>query len=159
MKTRCLLQLISVLFLLMMVLLTGFQSLAASSSEPCQPSRTMKLAMDQRDDFRLKCLRHRARQTNVAQCLQIAKSMEYTSNADEARGECVGDMREHATIKECIQISKSMQYADTGDDVRWDCLTRLSKRMSKKTCEFFADSMSYPANVQRAKIFCDNELR
>ncbi|MGZ3773687.1 MAG: hypothetical protein ACXVCY_11170 [Pseudobdellovibrionaceae bacterium] len=121
------------------------------------PTKNSHLAIDQRDDVRLKCLRQKKHELKVPQCLAIAKSMEYSTNAEETRQFCLNNLR--VSLNDCIEISNSMEYPDSGDDVRWDCLTRFNKIISQKQCKKLAKSMSYPANTQRANLYCSEELR
>lgn len=121
------------------------------------PVKNSRLAMDQRDDQRMKCLKHKKGQINVTQCLNVAKSMEYSTNAEDARLVCLYDLR--PTLKECFAISKSMEYPDSGDEARWECLRRFNKTITVKQCKKIADSMSYPANADRAIQYCSSELQ
>ena len=131
---------------------------AGQAKALCQPSRASKLAMDQRDDERLRCLKKEKNQLSASQCLQITKSMEYSNNAEEARLLCLYDLNKSPSLKECAAIAKSMEYADSGDEVRWECIRRFTKIISTKQCQTFAKAMSYPANNQRADQYCKQEL-
>lgn len=124
----------------------------------CQPARASQLAMDQRDDERLRCLKKKKNQLSASQCLQITKTMEYSNNAEEARLVCLYDLNKSPSLKECAAIAKSMEYADSGDEVRWECIRRFTKIISTKQCQTFAKAMSYPANNQRADQYCKQEL-
>lgn len=116
-----------------------------------------KLAMDQRDDVRLKCLQQKKSSINVAQCLSISRSMEYSINAEEARLLCLYDLRKLPTLSECVSITKAMEYPDSGDEARWQCLRSFNKKLTAKQCGSLAKAMSYPANTHRAQIFCTQE--
>ena len=120
-------------------------------------TKNSRLARDQRDDQRLRCLKQKKAQISVAQCLNIASSMEYSTNAEEARLVCLYDLR--PTLKECFTISKSMEYPDTGDEARWECLRRFNKTITTAQCQRIARSMSYPPNAQRANQYCAQELQ
>ncbi|KYG62173.1 hypothetical protein AZI85_08225 [Bdellovibrio bacteriovorus] len=144
-------------FKLFVAFMLCFSFTSAYAQSLCQVSGKSRLAMDQRDDLRLKCLKQKKAQLNVSSCLNIAKKMEYSTNAEEARLVCLYDLR-GITIKECHAISKSMEYADTGDEVRWECLRRFNRSLTKKQCTTFAKSMAYPANTQRAEVYCAQEL-
>jgi hypothetical protein len=130
----------------------------ASVGDSCEPNRRASLAMDQRDDSRMSCLKKKRAQLNVAQCLTIAKSMEYSNNAEEARMVCLYDLKS-VSLKDCATIAKNMEYPDSGDETKWHCIREYNKTISKKQCTKLANSMSYPANTDRALIYCDNELK
>ncbi|HWU44623.1 MAG TPA: hypothetical protein VN132_14325 [Bdellovibrio sp.] len=136
----------------------GLTSSAANVSNVCRVAKGSKLAMDQRDDARMSCLKQKKSELTVTQCLGIANSMEYTTTADDARLVCMSDLRHKITAKECLTITKAMEFPDSGDEARWDCLRRFSKSLSSKQCRSFAKDMSYPANTQRAEQFCSEEL-
>ncbi|MGE5085908.1 MAG: hypothetical protein ACM3MG_06365 [Bacillota bacterium] len=141
--------------------LVNIFALSAEASQAkalCQPSRASQLAMDQRDDERLHCLKKKRNQLSASQCLQITKTMEYSNNAEDARLVCLYDLNKSPSLKECAAIAKSMEYADSGDEVRWECIRRFAKVLSTKQCLTFARAMSYPANSQRADIYCKQEL-
>ncbi|WP_374075282.1 hypothetical protein [Bdellovibrio bacteriovorus] len=152
MSTRIHKLMLAVLFLCTFSAVTGY------AQGLCQVSaKSHRLAMDQRDDLRLKCLKQKKSQINVSQCLNVAKSMEYSTNAEDARLVCLYDLR--PTLKECFAISKSMEYPDSGDEARWECLRRFNKTITAKQCKKIAESMSYPANAQRADQYCSSELQ
>lgn len=131
---------------------------AAMAQQPCHVlSKQNSLARDQRDEKRLSCLRQKVRQLTVGQCLNIAQSMEYSTNAEDAKLICLYDLQ--PSLKECVSIAKSMEYPDSGDEARWGCLRRFNKGLTEKQCRLIAKSMSYPANSQRAVIFCAQELQ
>ena len=134
--------------------LFSIDSLAQGSL--CHVSSSAKLAIDQRDDLRMRCLKQKKLDLNISQCLQIANSMEYSINAEEARGVCMETR--NLTAKGCLQVSQAMEYADSGDESRWECLRQFNHSITHKQCRIFAKNMSYPANEQRAKTFCDQEL-
>nr|BFD64161.1 hypothetical protein BdHM001_28420 [Bdellovibrio sp. HM001] len=146
-------------FLLAAAVMIGFGLSQAQASGLCQVSKTAKLAMDQRDDLRLRCLKQKKQQISVAQCLNIAANMEYSTNAEDARLICLYDLRTRPTLKECHNITKAMEFPDSGDEARWECLRHFNKTISKKQCNKLAQSMSYPANEQRALQYCDQELQ
>jgi hypothetical protein len=125
--------------------------------ESCEPSKGAGLAMDQRDDYRLKCLKKKKNHLSVGQCLTLAKSMEYSNNAEDARMVCLYDLPK-VSLKDCAAIAKSMEYADSGDETKWHCIREHNKTISKKQCVSIAKSMSYPANTDRGLIYCENEL-
>lgn len=134
-------------------------SAAMGSQEPCRVrTKSNHLAMDQRDDLRLKCLGQKKNQLTISQCLKIAGSMEYSTNAEEARLLCLNELRQIPTQRECFSIAKQMEYPDSGDDARWECLRRHNKTITIKQCQNIARSMSYPANIQRASAYCSQEL-
>ncbi|KHD89184.1 MAG: hypothetical protein OM95_05040 [Bdellovibrio sp. ArHS] len=145
------------LFKLLMVFAFFFSMVSAQAGSLCQVTGKNRLAMDQRDDLRMQCLKQKKNQLTVASCLNVAKTMEYSTNAEEARLVCLYELRQIG-IKDCHAISKSMEYADTGDEVRWDCLRRFNRSLTKKQCQSFAKSMAYPANAQRAEVYCSQEL-
>ncbi|XGC80288.1 hypothetical protein ACES2L_13230 [Bdellovibrio bacteriovorus] len=127
-----------------------------SEAQPlCAVSKNSNLAIDQRDDQRLQCLKSKKASVKVAQCLEIAKSMEYSTNAEDARLFCLYDLRQQPSKKECLQIMKNMEYPDSGDEVRWECLRRFSASLKTGECRKIAISMAYPANGDRAKQFCE----
>lgn len=144
--------------------LASISSQAAVNATPaqetiCQVAKTPRLAMDQRDTQRLTCLKQKAPQLSVAQCLTIASSMEYSNNAEDARMVCLYDLKKKIAFKDCSKIARAMEYADSGDDARWECIRRDSAKISKSQCQNIAKAMSYPANQQRAELFCEDELR
>ena len=143
---------------LTLVNIFAFKAEAGQAKALCQPSRASQLAMDQRDDERLRCLKKKKNQLSAIQCLQITKTMEYSNNAEEARLVCLYDLNKSPSLKECAAIAKSMEYADSGDEVRWECIRRFTKIISTKQCQTFAKAMSYPANNQRADQYCKQEL-
>ncbi|WP_407933226.1 hypothetical protein [Bdellovibrio reynosensis] len=127
-----------------------------SEAQPlCAVSKNSNLAIDQRDDQRLKCLKSKKSTIKVAQCLEAAKTMEYSTNAEEARLLCLYDLRQQPSKKECLQIVKNMEYPDSGDEVRWECLRRFSNSLKPAECRQLASGMAYPANGDRAKQFCE----
>lgn len=132
---------------------------SSPSSSICAVSKNSKLAMDQRDDARMSCLKQKKSQLSVAQCLNVASSMEYTTNGDEARMICLYDLSTRITAKECLTITKTIEYPDSGDDARWECIRRFNKSLSIKQCRVFAKAMAYPANAQRAEQYCSSELQ
>lgn len=125
----------------------------------CQVAKGSRLAMDQRDNQRLSCLKQKAPQLSVDQCLSIAGTMEYSNNAEDARLVCLYDLKKKIAFKDCSKIARAMEYADSGDDVRWECIRRDSAKISKAQCQNIAKGMSYPGNQQRAELFCEDELR
>ncbi|MNK89330.1 hypothetical protein D3C87_1093380 [compost metagenome] len=125
----------------------------------CQVAKNSRLAMDQRDGQRLTCLKQKAPQLTVDQCLFIAGTMEYSNNAEDARLVCLYDLKKKIAFKDCSKIARAMEYADSGDDVRWECIRRDSAKISKAQCQNIAKGMSYPGNQQRAELFCEDELR
>lgn len=155
MKAR-LYKLTSILFFMLFSLL----HFPAQAEQLCRvPTKNSRLAKDQRDDLRLKCLKKQKSRITVAPCLNIAKSMEYSTNAEEARLICLYDLRQQPTLRECFAITNAMEYPDTGDEARWECLRRFNQRMTGKQCLWLAQKMSYPANSQRANLYCTQELR
>lgn len=136
----------------------AFRAEAGQVKGLCQPAHGAQLAMDQRDDERLKCLKKKKSQLSATQCLQITRTMEYSNNAEDARMVCLYDLNKGPSLKECAAIAKSMEYADSGDEARWECIRRFSKVISTKQCLGFARAMSYPANGQRANVYCKQEL-
>lgn len=134
------------------------QNHEASAGRLCYVSKNTKLAMDQRDDARIACMKQKITDMNVDICLSVANAMEYSTNAEETRMLCLYNLKKPINIKECLKISKAMEYPDSGDEVRWDCIRRFSKSITKKQCQFFANSMSYPPNHQRAEIYCSQEI-
>lgn len=147
-------------FMFIFVILFSITTLAGTSQEFCQVSnKSSRLARDQRDESRMNCLKQKKAQISVPQCLKIAKTMEYSNNAEDARLLCLYDLGQQPTLKECFTISKNMEYADSGDEVRWECLRRFNKSITVKQCERIAKDMSYPANTQRAEIYCAQELQ
>ncbi|WP_413295200.1 hypothetical protein ACLSU7_09000 [Bdellovibrio sp. HCB185ZH] len=131
---------------------------ATGRATSCQPPKGSSLAMDQRDDYRLKCLKKKKNQLSAGQCLTLAKSMEYSNNAEDARMVCLYDLQK-ISLKECAQIAKNMEYADSGDETKWHCIREFNKTISKKQCLSLAKSMSYPANTDRGLQYCENELQ
>jgi hypothetical protein len=130
----------------------------ASAQNLCAvPTKKSSLAMDQRDDVRMKCMKANKTKFNVKTCLQVANSMEYSNNAEDARLICLYDLKKQPRLADCLAISNSMEYPDSGDEARWVCV-RLFKRAQQKECKKFAQKMSYPANAQRALLACSEEL-
>lgn len=129
----------------------------AQAKPLCYISKNSNLEIDQRDDYRLECLKQKKSVLKLPQCLAIAQSMEYSTTAEDARLFCVYNLR--ITLNECFGISKQMEYPDSGDEVRWECLRRFNKTISQKQCKKLAKSMSYPANSQRASLYCSDELQ
>lgn len=125
----------------------------------CQVAKNSRLAMDQRDAQRLTCLKQKAPQLTVDQCLSISSTMEYSNNAEDARLVCLYDLKKKIAFNDCSKIARAMEYADSGDDVRWECIRRDSAKISKAQCQHIAKRMSYPGNQQRAELFCQDELR
>ncbi|WP_415063278.1 hypothetical protein [Bdellovibrio sp.] len=147
-------------FMFIFVVLFSMNALAGAPQELCQVSnKSSRLARDQRDEARMNCLKQKKALISVPQCLKIAKSMEYSTNAEDARLLCLYELGQQPTLKECFAISKSMEYADSGDEVRWECLRRFNKSITLKQCERITKDMSYPANTQRAEIYCAQELQ
>lgn len=139
----------------LVAVLMGAVSAHAQPETLCQVSKSSRLAMDQRDEQRLQCLKQKAAQINVDQCLAIAASFEYSNNAEEARLVCLYDLKKvKVSFSECRKIAASMEYPDSGDDVRWECLSRFNKKITKSQCQHIAKRMSYPANEERAGVFC-----
>ncbi|MDG0815516.1 hypothetical protein [Bdellovibrio svalbardensis] len=134
-------------------------SAQGSSAALCPVPKGAKLARDQRDGVRLACLKQKKSELNVTQCLGIANSMEYSTNAEDARMVCLYDLRQKLTPKECLTVTRAMEYPDSGDEARWECIRRYNKSLSTKQCRIFAKSMSYPANAQRAEVYCSQELQ
>lgn len=131
----------------------------AQSLPLCHVSiQSSRLAMDQRDEQRLKCLKQ-ARPTSmrVPTCLKIAGTMEYSTAAEEARQFCLYNLK--PTLQQCLEITLNMEYPDTGDEARWECLRRFIKKMSPKQCKEVAEKMSYPPNSERAELYCQQELK
>lgn len=144
-------------FTLMFVfaVLIGAISAHAQPETLCQVSKNSRLAMDQRDEQRRECLKQKAAQINVDQCLAIAASFEYSNNAEDARLVCLYNLKKvKVTFAECRKIAASMEYPDSGDDVRWECLQRFNRKMTASQCQHIAKRMSYPANEERAGVFC-----
>lgn len=145
--------------LLMIAAVMGLGLGTAHASVLCQVGKGSKLAIDQRDDQRMKCLKQKKNVLAVDQCLSIAASMEYSTNAEDARLVCLYDLRRQPTLNECHKITKSMEFPDTGDEARWECLRRHNATISKKQCLKLAKGMSYPANEHRALQYCEQELQ
>lgn len=122
------------------------------------PMKGSGLAIDQRDDLRLTCLKKRKAKLTVDQCLKIATSMEYSVNAEEARFICVTGLNPSPSAKECFKIAAQMEYPDSGDEVRWECLLQHGKKVSPTVCLKTAKAMNYPANEERATLFCKENL-
>lgn len=145
-------KLVFTFFILLLV-----SAFTAQAKQLCFIPQSNHLEIDQRDDFRLKCLKQKKSELKLSQCLAIAQSMEYSTNAEEARLFCLYNL--HVSLNQCFEISTTMEYPDTGDEVRWECLTRFNKTISYKQCKKLAKSMSYPANSQRANQYCSDELQ
>ncbi|WP_413577156.1 hypothetical protein ACLVWU_02905 [Bdellovibrio sp. HCB290] len=128
-------------------------------TEGCELSRNSKLAMDQRDNWRMNCMKRKKSELTVTQCLTMAKTMEYSNNAEDARMICLYDLKKKITLKDCANIAKQMEYADSGDEAKWHCLREFSTTISKKQCNVLAKAMAYPPNTDRAEYFCENELK
>jgi hypothetical protein len=139
--------------------MNGDSSPNAAVGRLCYISKNSKLAMDQRDEARTECLKKKKSEMNVSICLNLANSMEYSTNAEEARQICLYELGKPITIRDCLKISKAMEYPDSGDDVRWECMRQFRKTLTEKQCLYFANSMDYPAHHQRAQIFCSEELK
>lgn len=122
------------------------------------PIKGSGLAMDQRDNQRLNCLKHRKKKLSVNQCLKIAASMEYSINAEEARFICATDLVTPPNAKDCFRIAKQMEYPDSGDEVRWFCLLQYGKNTGLGLCNKTAKAMNYPANEERATMFCEENF-
>lgn len=141
-----------------LLLVSALTAQAKPQTKPfCSIPKSNHLEIDQRDDFRMKCLKQKKSVLKISQCLSIAQSMEYSTNAEDARLFCLYNLR--ISLNECFDISNSMEYPDTGDEVRWDCITRFSKTISVKQCKKLAKNMNYPANAQRADLYCSDELQ
>lgn len=131
-------------------------AITAQAKPLCELPKNTQLAIDQRDDYRVKCLKQKKSKLNIALCLSVAQSMEYSTNAEDMRLFCLYNLE--TTLKECIKITKTMEYPDTGDEARWECLNRF-KNISNNVCMKIAKSMSYPGNSQRATRYCSEELQ
>jgi hypothetical protein len=152
-------------FILICPLLASAQGQQESASGPsdavgrlCYITKASKLAIDQRDDERMTCLKKKVTTLNAEICLKIAKSMEYSTSAEEARLTCLYGLENHLNFKECLKISKAMEYPDSGDEVRWECIRHFNNSITLKECHSLAKNMSYPANRQRAQYYCEEEL-
>lgn len=143
--------------LLLSLFICATSSTTQAKVPSCQPSKP-GLAIDQRDDFRMNCIKQKSADLTVSRCLKIAGTMEYSFNTEEAKLICLFELPKSATLKECIETSKSLEYPDSGDHARWECLQRYSKTIRKKECLQVSESMSYPANKHRASVFCHHEL-
>ncbi|WP_413559959.1 hypothetical protein [Bdellovibrio sp. HCB209] len=136
---------------------SGPQASRNNIVESCEPSKRPGLAMDQRDDSRMECLKKKKTQLSATQCLAMAKKMEYSNNAEEARMICLYDLNK-LSAKDCATVAKNMEYADSGDEARWHCIREFNKSISKKQCEKLAKAMAYPPNTERGLMYCENEL-
>lgn len=148
-----------IIFLIFAIHYFSYQAAFGQNHCALSPQATRQLARDQRDDVRLKCLKQKSTQLSTSLCLQIAKTMEYSTNAEEGRLLCLAALKRVAPVKDCLKIAEQMEYPDSGDQVRWDCLNRYNRTLSQKQCRIFADKMSYPANTQRAHSYCSHELQ
>lgn len=147
------------LLLLVTLLLACALGQTAFAQNTCKlPGKRSQLAMDQRDDVRLKCMKQKKGTIKIPECLSIAQAMEYSNNAEDARMVCLYDLKKQPTLNECITIAKAMEYPDSGDEARWECIRRYNRVITKKQCSSLAKNMSYPANVNRAQLYCANEL-
>lgn len=143
------------LLIISLLLISGLTTQAKELS--CQPSK-IGLAIDQRDDFRMNCIKQKSSSLTVSRCLKVADTMEYSINAEEAKLICMFDLAKQITLKECLSTSNKLEYPDTGDQARWECLQRFRKVIRKKECLSVGESMNYPANKHRASVFCLNEI-
>lgn len=125
------------------------------SSVVCQFSAKPSANMEERDNQKLGCLKSNKKNLNAKSCLKIAQSMEYATSAEEAKQLCLGELRKNPTPQECLQITKTMEFADSADEARWGCLLHMNYNLSKKQCLLFAEDMQYPANLSRAKSYCE----
>ncbi|MGZ3771682.1 MAG: hypothetical protein ACXVCP_18360 [Bdellovibrio sp.] len=144
-------RLVVTFFLLLLV-----SAFTAQAKTLCQPSKNSNLAIDQRDEYRMKCLKQNKASLKTGQCLAIARSMEYSTMAEDAKLYCLYNLQ--PSLNECVDIANSMEYPDSGDEARWECIKHFSDIISVKQCKKLAKSMSYPANSQRAALFCSDEL-
>lgn len=143
-------------FVLTFFILFSLSAFTALAKPLCYIPKNSHLQIDQRDDFRLKCLKQKKSTLKISQCLTVAQTMEYSTNAEEVRLFCLYNLR--ISLNDCFDISNSMEYPDTGDEARWECLTRFNRTISAKQCKKLAKSMNYPANTQRAHLYCSDEL-
>lgn len=144
--------------LLLILFAVGWGFGTAQGAVLCKVGKDTRLAMDQRDDLRMKCLKQKKSHLSVDQCLNISAQMEYSTNAEDARLVCLYDLRRPPSLQECHKITKAMEFPDTGDETRWECLRRHNTTISRKKCLNLARAMSYPANEQRALSYCEHEL-
>lgn len=147
---------LSVAAITMIVIMTS----QAQAQKLCSVSAkdAAQLTMDERDNSRLKCLKKHAARLDRSTCLKMANTMEYATNADEARQVCLFELSRTPTGKECLRVTRLMELPDVSDDARWSCLLREERKMNRKTCLTLAKEMNYPANQQRAHIFCTQEV-
>lgn len=124
-------------------------------------ARQSDLAIDQRDDLRMKCLRKKVKSMTLTNCLKIAQTMEYTFNSEDARVSCLEQAASTKTLsfEVCQKAVSKLSYADSADEARWLCLRQSSKKPTQKQCLKMAGSMDYPSNSDRAELYCRNELR
>lgn len=124
----------------------------------CRVPTKSGLAMDQRDDLRMNCLKKHKQKLTVNQCIKIASSMEYSINAEDARLICVTELSVSPNAKECFKIAEQMEYPDSGDELRWECLLQHRKKIGFRLCQRTAKAMNYPANEERAALFCKENV-
>lgn len=82
--------------------------------------------------------------------------MEYSTTAEEAKLLCLYEKA--SNLSQCLDIVKSLEYPDSGDEARWHCLKNYSHKMSKNECKKISEKMSYPAQKNRAIVFCQSEI-
>ncbi|KYG66088.1 hypothetical protein AZI86_03205 [Bdellovibrio bacteriovorus] len=146
-------------YFLAFILISVASLSSASAQNLCVvSSKRTSLAMDQRDDVRMKCMKTNKAKLSTKSCLQVANSMEYSNNAEDARLICLYELKKQPRLSECLAIAENMEYPDSGDEARWECIRRFNRVISKKECRKVAQKMSYPGNSRRATMYCSEEL-
>lgn len=141
------------LFIFIICSLTSTASLAKTV---CLFPKNSQLARDQRDADKMNCLRTQIHRLSFNNCTQVARSMEYSTTAEEAKLLCLYEKARN--LSQCLGVVKSLEYPDSGDEARWHCLKNFSHKMSKNDCRKISDKMSYPAQKNRATVFCQSEI-
>lgn len=144
------------LYLFILIALCSLTSSVSLAQSRCLFPKNSQLARDQRDSDKMNCLRSQIQRLSFANCTQVARSMEYSTTAEEAKLLC---LYEKATsLSQCLNVAKSLEYPDSGDEARWHCLKNFSGKLSKAECKKISEKMSYPAQRNRATVFCQSEI-
>ena len=150
------------MFNLGLVVLLLIGDLALASNTRCFiPVKNSDLAIDQRDDLRLRCLKKQSSRLSFSQCLKVAQTMEYSFNMEDAQVTCLYEAagKKKLTFEACQKLANSLAFADTGDEMRWLCLRQAAKKPTRQQCLKLARQMDYPSNTDRAEVFCHDELK
>lgn len=144
---------LSLFTLIVVCCLTSSLSMAKTV---CLFPKNSQLARDQRDADKMSCLRSQIHRVSFANCTRVASSMEYSTTAEEAKLLCLYEKARN--LSQCLDVVKSLEYPDSGDEARWHCLKNFSQKISKTECRKISEKMSYPAQKNRATVFCQSEI-